>query len=68
MISSIPRFQYCEMDTDSAYFALAGDSVDDLVSPFMREHFFRIDQANGSNVDAAAEVGPVNNWMHSLFS
>ena len=60
-----PRFQYCEMDTDSAYIALAGESVDDLVSPFMREYFFRINQANGSNVDTAAEVGPVNN---SLFS
>ena len=36
-----PRFQYCEMDTDSAYIALAGESVDDLVSSFMREHFFR---------------------------
>ena len=22
-------FQYCEMDTDSAYIALAGDSIDD---------------------------------------
>ncbi|KAK2158323.1 hypothetical protein NP493_1808g00002 [Ridgeia piscesae] len=36
-----PRLQYCEMDTDSSYIALAGESVDDLVSPLMREHFFR---------------------------
>ena len=26
-------FQYCEMDTDSAYIALAGESIDDLVRP-----------------------------------
>ena len=31
-------FQYCEMDTDSAYIALAGDSIDDLVSTDRREH------------------------------
>ena len=36
-----PQFLYCEMDTDSAYIALAGDSVDDLVRPDRREHFFR---------------------------
>ena len=26
-----PLFQYCEMDTDSAYIALAGESIDGLV-------------------------------------
>ena len=35
------HFQYCEMDTDSAYIALAGDSIDDLVAPEHREHYFR---------------------------
>ena len=33
-------FQYCEMDTDSAYIALAGDNIDDLVAPEHREHYF----------------------------
>ena len=28
-----PLFQYCEMDIDSAYLALAGESVDALVTP-----------------------------------
>ena len=28
-----PLFQCCDMDTDSAYLALAGESVDDLVTP-----------------------------------
>ena len=36
-----PMFQYCEMDTDSAYIALAGDTIDDLVAPEHREHYFR---------------------------
>ena len=36
-----PMFQYCEMDTDSAYIALAGDSIDDLVSTDRCEHYFR---------------------------
>ena len=36
-----PLFQYCEMDTDSAYLALAAESVDALVTPDLREHYFR---------------------------
>ena len=29
------------MDTDSAYIALAGESIDDLVTSEHREHYFR---------------------------
>ena len=36
-----PLFQYCEMDTDSAYIALAGESIDDLVSADRRAQYFR---------------------------
>ena len=36
-----PLFQYCEMDTDSAYIALAGDTIDDLVTSEHREQYFR---------------------------
>ena len=36
-----PLFQYCEMDTDSAYLALAAEFVDDLVTQELREHYFR---------------------------
>ena len=36
-----PLFQYCEMDTDSAYIALAGDTIDDLVTSEHREHYFQ---------------------------
>ena len=34
-------FQYCEMDTDSAYIALAGESVDGLARTDRRVHYFR---------------------------
>ena len=36
-----PLFQYCEMDTDSAYLAFAAESVNALVTPELREHYFR---------------------------
>ena len=36
-----PLFQYCEMDTDSAYIALAGESIDGLVRIDRRAHYFR---------------------------
>ena len=36
-----PLFLYCEMDTDSAYLALPAEPVDTLVTPELREHYFR---------------------------
>ena len=36
-----PMFQYCEMDTDSAYIALGGESIDGLVRIDRRAHYFR---------------------------
>ena len=38
-------FQYCEMDTDSAYIAIAGQSVESLVKSELREEF-EADKAN----------------------
>ena len=32
-------FQYCEMDTDSAYIAIVGPSVESLVRPELKEEF-----------------------------
>ena len=32
-------FQYCLMDTDSAYLAISGDSLDDIVKPELKEAF-----------------------------
>ena len=36
-----PLFQYCEVDTDSAYIVLAGETIDDLITSEHREHYFR---------------------------
>ncbi len=32
-------FEYVQMDTDSAYFAISGDSIESLVKPELRDHF-----------------------------
>ena len=32
-------FIYCEMDTDSAYMAISGDSFEELIKPELREEF-----------------------------
>ena len=32
-------FQYCSMDTDSAYMALSGDCLDDVIKPHMQERY-----------------------------
>ena len=34
-------YEYIEMDTDSAYIGIAGQSVEELVKPHMREEFYR---------------------------
>ena len=36
-----PLFQYCEMDTDSAYIVLTGNTIGDIVMPDRRQHYFR---------------------------
>ena len=36
-----PLFQYCKMDTDSAYIALNGESIDGLDRADRRAHYFR---------------------------
>ena len=38
-------FQYCEMDTDSAYIAVSGDSVESLIKPELKSEF-ESDKAN----------------------
>ena len=38
-------FQYCEMDTDSAYIVIAGQSVESLVKPELKGKF-KADKAN----------------------
>ena len=36
---SCEDFIYCEMDTDSAYMAISGDSFEELIKPELREEF-----------------------------
>ena len=51
-----PLFQYCEMDTDNAYLALAGESVDALVT----QHYETIISdivPNGSRPNVATTIG-----------
>ena len=38
-------FQMCEMDTDSAYIAIAGESVESLVKPKLKAEF-EVDKCN----------------------
>ena len=38
-------YEYCEMDTDSAYIAISGEHVEDLVKPEMM-YGFEIDKSN----------------------
>ncbi|KAK2180984.1 hypothetical protein NP493_417g02026 [Ridgeia piscesae] len=45
----------------------SGDDYLDVANTYLFV-IARITQANANNIEAAAEVGPVNNWMHSLFS
>ena len=49
-------FQYCEMDTDSAYIALAGDSIDDLVSTDARKPTTVSVQLTSAQLKASANV------------
>ena len=51
-----PLFQYCEMDTDSAYLALAVESVDNLVTPELREHYFEKNDLNGCRPNVAKNI------------
>jgi hypothetical protein len=34
------NFEYCQMDTDSAYIALSGESLDDIIKPNMKKEYF----------------------------
>ena len=45
LTSTRSDFQMCEMDTDSAYIAIAGDSVESLVKPELRG-VFEADKCN----------------------
>ena len=45
----------------------SGDDYIDLANTMLHVQV-KVTQPNGADLDAAAPVGPVNNWLHSLFS
>ncbi len=61
-ISSISGGAPIEFDVTAS-----GDDYLDLASSFLQVKA-KITRANGDNLDAADTVGPVNNFLHSIFS
>lgn len=52
-------FMYCEMDTDSAYIAISGKSLDCIVKPHMQQQYLRglYDICNQLDIEADAFHG-----------
>lgn len=50
-------FMYCEMDTDSAYMAISGKSLDCIVKPHMQQQYLRglYDFCNQLDIEADAQ-------------
>ena len=59
-------FQYCEMDTDSAYIAIAGPSVESLVRSDLKEEFEK-DKANWFPTTDTAEHKAYDKRTPGLF-
>ena len=51
-------FQVCEMDTDSAYIAISGDSVESLVKPELKAEF-EVDKCNWFPVPTLRSIRPM---------
>jgi hypothetical protein len=47
-------FQYCSMDTDSAYMALSATSLEEVIKPEMQQRF-RMEKKNGFPRDDTPE-------------
>ena len=45
----------------------SGDDYMDLANTMLHVQV-KVTRANGNPIDAGEPVGPVNNWLHSLFS
>ena len=45
----------------------SGDDYLDLANTMLHVHV-KVTQADGRDLDLADPVGPLNNWLHSLFS
>ena len=51
------NFEYCEMDTDSAYMAISGTSLDDVIKPEMKDQYLRGLKGFCSEMDIEADAG-----------
>ena len=55
-------FEYCEMDTDSAYMAISGSSLEEVIKPEMREQYER--GLNGFCIDDIdIEANAIHHWF-----
>ncbi|XP_072177417.1 uncharacterized protein [Diadema setosum] len=59
-------FQLCEMDTDSAYMAISGDSIDNIVKPHMRQEY-EADKCNWFPRNDTPEVARHDKRTPGLF-
>ena len=59
-------FQYVEMDTDSAYLALSGTKLDDVIKPHMKEEYER-DKYNWFPNETTKELKAYNKRTPGLF-
>ena len=59
-------FQYIEMDTDSAYLALSGAKLDDVIKPHMKEEYER-DKYNWFPNETTKELKAYNKRTPGLF-
>ena len=59
-------YEYCEMDTDSAYIAISGECLEDLVKPEMM-HEFELDKSNWFPRTDTAEHAKYDKRTPGLF-
>jgi hypothetical protein len=59
-------FQYIEMDTDSAYLALSGAKLDDVIKPHMKEEYEK-DKYNWFPNETTKELKAYNKRTPGLF-
>ena len=49
-------FEYCEMDTDSAYIAISGSSLEDVIKPEMRTKYLQGMKRFCTDMDIGADA------------
>ena len=54
-------FEYCEMDTDSAYMAISGSHFEDIIKPDMRTQYLQ--GLNGFCTDMEIEADAQHHWF-----